>query len=399
VTGERIEVEKLFLKTTFVAFICLNDNLRENAIEAVAELHGAGIQTVMITGDNPFTAEAIAREVGILSRGAAEYGEILTGSELSTMSDSRLSELLPRIRVIARALPEDKSRLVRVASARGMVVGMTGDGLNDAPALKQADVGFAMGSGTDVAKEAGDIVITDNDISSIVRAVHFGRTIFKSIRKFIVFQLTMNLCAVGISIIGPFIGYESPVSVMQMLWINIIIDTLAALAFAGEAPLRSYMRESPVPKSAPVLSSHMISKIIVLGLYTLLLCVYFLASPRTVRMFGGEERILTGFFALFIFSGIIGGLNARASGVNPFRGLGLNPTFLAIMCGIFTAQVAMIYYGGRVFGTVPLSIREFGYIIALASTVIPVGAIYGIVAGGNGRGSRSFIARGDIVRK
>ncbi|MBQ9117217.1 MAG: HAD-IC family P-type ATPase, partial [Clostridia bacterium] len=199
--GERISSDELFKNATFVSFVCLKDNLRAEAADAIAELHGAGIQTVMITGDSPFTAEAIAREVGILSVGSSVYGEILTGSDVSAMSDQRLAELMPRLRVVARALPQDKSRLVRVASSLGMVVGMTGDGLNDAPALKLADVGFAMGSGTEIAKEAGDVVITDNNISSIVKAVHFGRTIFKSIRKFIIFQLTMNLCAVGISAI------------------------------------------------------------------------------------------------------------------------------------------------------------------------------------------------------
>lgn len=393
--GERIDRSGLLCRATFVSFVCLKDNLRAEAADAIAELHGAGIQTVMITGDNPFTAEAIAREAGILPRGAAEYGEVLTGTELAALSDAELSALMPRLRVIARALPQDKSRLVRVASSLGLVVGMTGDGLNDAPALKQADVGFAMGSGTEIAKEAGDIVITDNNVASIVKAVHFGRTIFRSIRKFIVFQLTMNLCAVGISVIGPFIGYESPVTVMQMLWINIIIDTLAAVAFAGEAPLKSYMRELPTPKSEPVLSSDMLSGIFVMGVYTLMLCLYFLLSPRTATVFryGGEERLLTGFFALFIFSGIIGALNARSTGINPFRGLWSNPVFLAVTCGVFTAQVAMIYYGGRVFGTVPISLGELRYVMSLALSVIPVGIVYRAIGKLGGGLARTGAAR------
>lgn len=380
--GERVYVEKIFNKATFVSFVCLKDNLREEATAAIAELHGAGVQTVMITGDNPFTAEAIAKECGILPRGDSIPGETLTGSELAAVSDEQLAEMLPRIRVIARALPQDKSRLVRVASSLGMIVGMTGDGLNDAPALKQADVGFAMGSGTEIAKEAGDIVITNNNIASIVKAVHFGRTIFRSIRKFIVFQLAMNLCAVGISVIAPFIGYESPISVIQMLWINIIIDTLAAIAFAGEVPLPSYMRESPLPKNTAVLSSEMLLKILVLGGYTLLLCTYFLSSSVTSGIFasGEERRLLTGFFALFIFSGIIGSLNARSNSLNPFRGLAANPIFLLVMSGVFTAQVAMIYYGGVIFGTVPLTYGELGYVLLLSSTVIPVGRLYELFA-------------------
>ena len=375
--GERVDLSELLRDATFISFICVRDTLRAEASDAIACLQGAGIQTVMITGDNPFTAEAIAREVGILPRGEAGDGEILLGSELAAMSDGQVRRLLPRLRVVARALPQDKSRLIRLASSLGMVVGMTGDGLNDAPALKQADVGFAMGSGTDVAKEAGDLVITDDNIATIVKAVHFGRTVFRSIRKFIVFQLTMNLCAVGITVIGPFIGYESPISVIQMLWINIIIDTLAAIAFAGEAPLKEYMRVDPIPREASVLSSDMVAKIFCLGTYTFLLSFYFLISHRTAALFGGDEiRLLTGFFALFIFSGLIGSLNARAEGTGFFSGLALNPVFLLVMCGVFTAQVGMIYYGGRVFGTVPLTARELGYIFLMALTVIPAGRVY-----------------------
>ena len=301
------------------------------------------------------------------------------------MSDGELTERLRELRVVARALPSDKSRLVRLARAAGMVVGMTGDGLNDAPALKQADVGFAMGSGTDVAKEAGDIIITDNNIASIVNAVLYGRTIFSSIRKFIVFQLTMNLCAVGISVIAPFMGYEAPVTVLQMLWINIIIDTLAALAFAGEAPDPACMTQPPLPKGAPVLSRDMIGRISALGGYMLLLCVFFLGSERVAELFG--ERLLTGFFALFIFSGIIGSLNARSAGGGLFRGLLVNPGFILIMCGVFTAQMIMIYYGGAIFDTLPLSGRELRFVLMLSSTVVIFGRAYETVRWRMGKGN------------
>lgn len=200
----------------------------------MGELRGAGIHVVMITGDSAETAGAIARECGIVGGGV---DMILESSELARLTDGRLAELLPRIGVIARALPSDKSRLVRVAQDAGLVVGMTGDGINDAPALKRADIGFAMGSGTQVAKDAGDIVILDDNLASIAHAVLYGRNIFKSIRKFITLQLTMNFCAVGVSMIGPFLGIDAPVTVVQMLWINIIMDTLGGLAFAGEPAL------------------------------------------------------------------------------------------------------------------------------------------------------------------
>lgn len=381
-------IDKMVYDATFISFICIRDELRLQAKEAIGELKEAGIQTVMITGDNALTAEAIAREAGILPPLSGTSGKsnisryaVMLGSEISAMSDQRLAEILPELRVVARALPQDKSRLVRVSKARGHVVAMTGDGLNDAPALKLADVGFAMGSGTEVAKEAGDIVITDNNIASIVSAVLYGRTIFRSIRKFIVFQLTMNLCAVGISIIAPFIGYETPITVMQMLWINIIIDTLAALAFAGEAPMRSYMKEAPTPREEAVLSADMMTKIFTLGVYTLMLCVYFLISPRTAELFGNndEKAILTGLFSLFIFSGIIGSLNARSNRINIFAGLAENPVFAAVMCGVFTIQSAMIFYGGKIFDTVPLSGRQLRYILMLSLTVVVFGRIFEVV--------------------
>ena len=198
----------------------------------------------MITGDAKDTAVAIAKEIGLLK--AEDI--ILTSEELEKMSDEKLKLLLPKIKVVARALPQDKSRLVRISQELGLVVGMTGDGVNDAPALKTSDVGFSMGSGTEVAKEASDIVILDDNFLSITKSILYGRTIFKSIRKFIIFQLTVNLCAVGISIIGPFIGIDTPITVIQMLWINMVMDTLAALAFAGEPPLKEYMEEPPKKK-------------------------------------------------------------------------------------------------------------------------------------------------------
>jgi magnesium-transporting ATPase (P-type) len=208
--------------------------LRREAARSVGALRDAGVHVVMITGDSPTTAKSIAERCGILC-GAVDT--VLTGEELSRLSDERVRGVLPRLGAVARALPSDKSRLVRLSQEMGLVVGMTGDGVNDAPALRRADVGFSMGSGTQVAREASDVVILDDNLSSIVRAVLFGRTVFMSIRKFITLQMVMNFCAVGISIIGPFIGFDSPVTVVQMLWINLIMDTLGGLAFAGEAPM------------------------------------------------------------------------------------------------------------------------------------------------------------------
>ena len=235
---------------TFVAAVLINDEPRPEAARAVEEALGAGVQVVMMTGDSRETATAIARRCGIL--GVSAEG-VFTGEQLRGMTDDEVRARMKDLRVVARSLPEDKSRLVRLAQKNGLVTGMTGDGVNDAPALKLADVGFAMGSGTEVAREASDIVILDGNFRSITRAIRYGRTLFLSIRKFVVFQLTMNLCAVGVSVVAPLLGVDAPVTVMQMLWINIIMDTLAGLAFAGEPASPGCMREKPKRRDEPVL--------------------------------------------------------------------------------------------------------------------------------------------------
>ncbi len=349
----------------------LSDRLRPEARAAVAELSGAGIHTVMITGDARDTAEAIARECGIAS---VEHDICLTSEELSRLTDKRLSEILPRLAVVARALPVDKSRLVRVAQEAELVVGMTGDGVNDAPALRRADVGFSMGSGTQVAKDAGDIVILDNNLSSIVRAVLYGRTVFKSIRKFITLQLTMNLCACGISMIGPFIGFDSPVTVVQMLWINMIMDTLGGLAFAGEPALPDYMKEKPKRRDEPILNGYMINSLILHGGFSLAACVAFLKSPYIVKAFRTDPSsiyLLTAFFAFFIFSSVLNCFGARTDRLNIFAGLGRNKTFLFIMTAVCAIQIGFIYLGGSVLRTAPLTERELAVTLLCSLAVIP----------------------------
>lgn len=205
----------------------------------------------MITGDRRETAVAIAKDAGLLQR---PNELVWTSAELAEMSDEQVKLELHKLRVVARALPMDKSRLVRLAQEMNLVVGMTGDGVNDSPALKKADVGFAMGSGTEVAKEAGDIVILDDNFLSIKQAILYGRTIYNSICKFIVFQLTINFSAVAINFIAPFIGIDKPLTITQILWINLVMDTLAALAFGGEPALEKYLREKPKDRSAPIVS-------------------------------------------------------------------------------------------------------------------------------------------------
>lgn len=358
---------------TLVGFLVMRDEIRPTVPSALRKMKQAGVTTVMVTGDSRETATAIALRCGILSDTENEL--VLTGKELSEYSDEKLSALLPRLRVVARALPQDKSRLVRLAQGRGMIVGMTGDGVNDAPALKMADIGFAMGNGTDVAREAGDIVILDGNFASIVKAVLYGRTIFKSVRKFIVFQLTMNLCAVGVSLFGQLVGIETPVTVIQMLWVNIIMDTLGGLAFAAEAPRVAYMREQPKKRDEPILDGKMIRKTLIMGVYTVFLSTAFLYSPRLRDFYGFENDprpMLTAFFALFIFCGILICFTARSDDGGLFSGIGSNRMFIVIMSVIATVQMLMLYFGGATFRCVPLSFGQLLPVILLSLTIFPV---------------------------
>lgn len=356
---------------TFVALVGIRDDLRKEVPAAVAEVTEAGVRVVMITGDNRETAVAVAEEAGLMHPGDI----VLTGGELAAMTDREVLSALPRLRVVARALPADKSRLVRLAQSQGLVVGMTGDGINDAAALKRADVGFAMGSGSEVAKEAGDIVVLDDNFASIARAIRYGRTIFRSIRKFVVFQLTMNFGAVGVSLIAPFIGVDTPVTVIQMLWINIIMDTLAGLAFAGEPPLAEYMQAPPVRRDERVLDGHMAGRILWMGAYMVGLCLLFLKAPAFRRVFRFDEEpvyFYTAFFALFVFAGIFNAFNARTERLRLVAHLGKNRMFVVFILIVAAVQLLLVRFGGRAFRCTPLSAIDLLYVLLLAFTVIPV---------------------------
>ncbi|MEA4823214.1 MAG: calcium-translocating P-type ATPase, PMCA-type [Clostridiaceae bacterium] len=373
-------------RLTLVALVGIRDRVRPEARDAVSSLRGAGVRVIMMTGDNADTAASVAREIGILDTAIHPVFNkknppeppcdlVMESSTLSSLSDDEVRRILPRLAVLSRARPDDKTRLVRLAQEQGTVVGMTGDGVNDAPALKLADVGFAMGSGTEVAREAGDIVILDDNIASIVRAVLYGRTCFKSIRKFIVFQLTMNLCAVGVSVLGPIIGVGTPVTVIQMLWVNLIMDTLAGLAFAGEPPRAFYLRERPIRRDEPIFTLGMLFTVLSGATFTVALCVWYLLSPVTRAIFGFEPRpivFMTGFFVLFIFCAIANSFNVRTTRINLLSDLMKNPPFVAIMTLVSIAQLAMVYIGGPVFRTTPLTPRELFLCMALSLLVIPV---------------------------
>ena len=369
--------EKDFSNLTLVAVVVIKDEIRKEAKEALLMAKLAGVKTVMITGDNKDTALHIAKEVNLIENDNNDV--VLTSDELNSMTDLEVKKIIPNLKVVARSLPHDKSRLVRLSKEMNLVVAMTGDGVNDAPALKRADVGFAFGSGSEVAKEAGDIVILDDNFLSITKAILFGRTIFKSIRKFIIFQLTVNLCALSISIIGPFIGVDTPVTVIQMLWINMVMDTLAALAFSFEPALLEYMTEKPKKKDENIMNSYMLNEIIITGLYTTFLCILFLKLPLIKNLFYSKESFLTAFFGLFIFAGIFNCFNARTSRINILSYLTKNHMFIFIILFICIVQITMIYYGGSMFRTVPLSLKEFLIMLAFSFTVVPVDVLRKII--------------------
>ena len=356
----------------FISLVLLKDEVSENAKTAISLITAANIQPVMITGDALDTSVSIAKEIGLLKN---TDDLTLTSEELGRMTDEEIREIYHRIRIIARALPSDKSRLVRIGQSLGEVVGMTGDGVNDAPALKCADVGFAMGSGSEVSKEAADIVILDNDLLSIGKAVLYGRTIFKSIRKFVIFQLTMNLCALTLSILGPFLNINTPITVMQMLWINMIMDTFAGLAFSFEPPLEEYMYEKPLKKDEQIIDKYMYSSICVTGAYTALLLILFLKMPFLKGLYRpavDDVYLMTAFFGLFVFSGVVNSFNARTKRLNIFANITKNKPFICIIFIITIVQIILLYGGGDIFRTYGLSFTEFAITLLLSFTVLPV---------------------------
>lgn len=381
-TTEEVLVEgEMFTKGILVGVLGIRDDLRQEAVEAIKKVQAAGVQVVMITGDRKETAVAIAKEAGLLT---SEEQVVLTSDELNKLSDEQLKDVLPKLRVVSRALPTDKSRLVRISQELNLVVGMTGDGVNDAPALKKADVGFAMGSGTEVAKEAGDIVILDDNFNSIAKSVLYGRTIYNSIRKFIVFQLSINVGAVAIAFFGPFLGIDHPLSITQMLWVNLVMDTLAAIAFGGEPALQRYMQEKPKKRDENIVSKNMWSAILTSGIFTTVVGFLFLKADFIRELFRGSEQefslpLLTGFFSFFIMTAVANGFMARTESISPFDNLKKNPTFLKVMAIIVIIQLVMTFIGGEILRVTPMNIQEWAVVFGLAILIIPVNMLRKVI--------------------
>ena len=363
-------------RNILVGIIFIKDEIRKEARDGLNLIKSAGINTIMVTGDSKETATSIAKEVGIVSNNA---DVILSSNELSKINDEELKKIIPRLKVVSRALPEDKKRLVLLSKELGLVTGMTGDGVNDCIALKKADVSFAMGSGTEVAKEASDIVILDDNIVSISKAILYGRTIFKNIRKFIIFQLSVNVSAILLALIGPFIGVPSPITVVQMLWINMVMDTLAGLAFSYEVPRIEYMKEQPKKKEENILNKYMINEILSSGLYSLVLCIIFLKLPIIKSLFVDNNHFMTSFFCLFIFLATFNAFNARTHRLNIFAHLSENKIFLLIILFIIIVQISITYSGITIFQTTRINIKELLITIVLSFSIIPLDIIRKII--------------------
>ena len=365
---------------TLVCVISIRDNVRKEAIDSIREVQNAGIQVVMVTGDRKETAVAIAKEAGLLQ---SSDDVALTSAEMAEKSDEELKKILPHLRVVSRALPTDKSRLVRLAQELNLVVGMTGDGVNDSPALKKADVGFAMGSGTEVAKEAGDITILDDNFKSIGKAILYGRTMFKSIRKFLIFQLTVNVAAVLTCFIGPLLGENVILTVIQLLLVNLAMDTLAAIAFGSEPALKEYMKDKPIARDASIVTKDMLVEILIGSLYITFICLSILFVPAIRGLFGDVDvtYLKSAIFAVFMMAITFNGFNARTNHLNILKGIGKNKNFIYVMFSIFALQFIFVTFGGDVLSVEALSLKSWIICVAMAFVVIPLDMIRKAITG------------------
>lgn len=362
-----------------IGLVGIRDDVRPEAREAIQEVQKAGIQVVMITGDRLETAVAIAKDAGLL-RGSAD--KALSSAQLNEMSDDEVKKIIPNIRVIARALPTDKSRMVRLCQEMNLVVGMTGDGVNDSPALKRADVGFAMGSGTEAAKEAGKIVILDDNFKSIKDAIWYGRTIYHNILKFCKFQLVINVAAVVVSAISPFFGVEEPLKVTHLLFVNLVMDGLGAIMLGNEPALKKYMDEKPRRRDESIVSKKMMAQILTMGAWLTFISFLYLKLPFFRNLFATEEQHLTGYFVLFIVSALFNGFNVRDDKFGIFKGLNENTGFLKVFFTIILVQALIVNAAlvpftaftwiGNMFSCVPFGIQGWVAVALLAVTMIPV---------------------------
>ena len=386
----------------FIGITAIADPVRADVPAAIEECMHAGIQVKIVTGDTPGTAKEIARQIRLWDESCSDINHI-TGAEFAAMNDAELLERIPHLRVISRARPLDKARLVNLLQQRGEVVAVTGDGTNDAPALKAAQVGLSMGDGTSVAKEASDITILDNSFSSIGKAVMWGRSLYLNIQRFILFQMTINVAACIIVLFGAFLGVQSPLTVTQMLWVNLIMDTFAALALASLPPSQRVMNDPPRQRKANIITKEMARGIFgVGGLFVLLLfgfIQYFKNEDITSLTqfsitdyfanffhFGSFENGLSAyelslFFSIFVMLQFWNMFNAKAyrTGRSAFAEIGKSQGFIMIAAAIIIGQVVITTFGGAMFSVTPLLLSDWCLIIAATSLVLWIGELLRLI--------------------
>ena len=366
-----------------IGLVGIRDDVRAEAKEAIQMVQEAGIQVVMITGDRLETAKAIAKDAGLIR---AETDKAISSAELNEMTDEEVKKIIPNLRVIARALPTDKSRMVRLCQEMNLVVGMTGDGVNDSPALKRADVGFAMGSGTEAAKEAGKIVILDDNFKSIKDAIWYGRTIYHNILKFCKFQLVINVAAVVVSAIGPFFGVEEPLKVTHLLFVNLVMDSLGAIMLGNEPAREKYMLEKPRRRDESIVSKPMMIQIGIMGAWLTAISFLYFKLPVFGQIFeNNDDKLKTGYFVLFIAAALFNGFNVRDEKYGIFKGLDENTGFLKVFFTILLIQALIVNAPlvplgiftaiGNMFSCVPFGVTGWIVVYLLAFTMIPVDLI------------------------
>lgn len=379
---------------TFLGIVAISDPVRVDVPPAIRECLAAGIDVKIVTGDTVATAREVARQIGLWQDGDGEQ-QVVTGPEVAEMSDDELEERIGKIKVISRARPLDKQRLVEALQRRNQVVAVTGDGTNDAPALKSAHVGLSMGDGTSIAKEASDITIVDNSFASIGRAVMWGRSLYQNIQRFILFQMTVNVAACLIVLAGAFLGTDTPLTVTQMLWVNLIMDTFAAMALASLPPSARVMHEKPRDRSSFIIDKAMGRGILMVGglFFVILLALYYLFHTYDIRsmtdlfsltMVDGLPTITryeqSLFFTLFVWLQFWNMFNARAfkSGRSAFHFKGARG-FVLIALVILVGQLFIVNFGGEMFSVTPLTWKDWFLTFVLTSPVLLIGEVVRVV--------------------
>ncbi len=355
-----------------ISLVAIRDDVRREVPSAVARMHNAGIHVIMMTGDNLDTARAIGIDSGIVKN---DDDLVLTARELDLMTDNEIKKKLYKLRVVARAVPRTKLRLVKIAQEMNLCIGMCGDGTNDAPALRRADVGFAMGSGTDVCKEAGDIIITDDNFVSIADAVLFGRTFLNNITKFLMFQMPINIMLVVFSLIYPIVYVVPAFVAVQILVINIVMDSLNSLSFGAEPAKPEYMTTPPQPKGASLFAGGVAARIFAVCVeFCLIFGLLFL--PCVQDVFGENPDVnLTVRFALIMLIAAFNGFNVRTDDMRLLRGVAKNPAFILIAAIIICGTFTIVQFGGDVFQVVPLTLVQWMTLFVLSFLIIPMDLI------------------------